>query len=175
MVAVQEARAAVREALPGAVGLQVEMGLAGLIMGAVAARLDTGELSPHFSEKEYPGEGKQLHLWGRSEKRKERRGYHARLTRLLRSMETGEHGLVAKAVALKHRHDVERCPGVVRNHKVCGRNSFYPTKCSFPLCPWCQHRRADKSRRKLASVVDLLSEPKLLTLSPPKLSIKQCM
>jgi len=160
-------------AVVGALGFQAEFGL-DLRSGPEVARLDTGELSPHFSETSYLEEaenGEQLPLlWGDKEARKERKGHHARLTRLLRSMESGVDGLAAKAVGLKWRFEVEKCPGTVRLHKVCGRKSFIPHKCTFALCPWCQHRRSDEARRNLERVVGLLQEPKLLTLSPPNLA-----
>lgn len=163
-------------------GFQPEMGLPGLVSGAPAesppepspARLDTEGISPHFSESAYleeGEEGEQLPLvWGDKEARRERRGVHARLARLLLFMESGVDGLVAKAIGMKWRAEVEKCPGSVRRHKVCGKLSFIPHKCDFALCPWCQHRRSDKARRKLDRVVGLLQEPKLLTLSPPNLA-----
>jgi len=153
-------------------GFQLEMGLEGLRAAAQpaqpAARLDKGGTSPHFLSEPYPGEGVQTTLWWDS--RWELRGHHVGITRLLRSMKTGEHGLVAQAVAEKSLHDVERCPGVRRCHGPCGLVSFEPYSCDFPLCPWCQHRRSDKARRKLTKAVGLLLEPMLITLNPPNLA-----
>ena len=153
-------------------GFQLEMGLEGLRAAAQpaqpAARLDKGGTSPHFLSEPYPGEGVQTTLWWDS--RWELRGHHAGITRLLRSMKTGEHGLAAQAIAEKSLHDVERCPGVRRRHGPCGLVSFEPYSCDFPLCPWCQHRRSDKARRKLSKAVGLLQEPMLITLNPPNLA-----
>lgn len=125
------------------------------------ARLDNGGISEQFQSEELPL------WWNDCEVRKGLRGHHARLSRLLQSMETGGYGLVATAVANKWLQAVKRCPGSTRRHKICGRASFYPYSCGFPLCPWCQHRRSDKARRNLSLAVGLLREPKLITLSPP--------
>jgi len=158
----------VQETQGGTFGFQAEMGLDGLRRDPVPARLDKGGITSHFSAEPSGEAGVQLPLW--YNQRKELRGHHARLVTLLRSMETGEHGLAAQVVADKWLHDVERCPGNVRRHKVCSRVSFYPYSCDFPLCPWCQHRRSDAARRKLSGVAGLLKEPKLLTLSPPNVA-----
>jgi len=153
-------------------GFQFEMGLEGGLRPAQpaepVARLDKGGISPHFLLEPPSGEGEQLSLWG--DNRRELRGHHAGITRLLRSMKTGECGLAAQSVAEKWLHDVERCPGVRRRHGPCGLVSFEPYSCDFPLCPWCQHRRSDKARRKLAKAVGLLQEPMLITLNPPNLA-----
>jgi len=163
--------AAVRVPDGAALGFQPEFGLDGLVLGPSPARLDTGGISPHFSPGDDAGNGEQLSLaWGDKETRRQRRGIHAKLVRLLQQMETGRDGLVAQAVGRKWSHEVSMCPGTVRKHKVCGQLSFIAKKCDFPLCPWCQRRRADKARRQLSNAVGQMKEPKLLTLSPPNLA-----
>jgi len=156
----------------GSFGFQAEIGLEGVRSAEpavpaepVPARLDNGGITSHFLPESHSDEGVQLPLWW--DNRRELRGHHARLVRLLRSMDAGEHGLVAQAVAYKYLHDVERCPGVTRRHGPCSRPSFCPHSCDFSLCPWCQHRRSDKARRKLSRAVGLLQEPMLITLNPP--------
>jgi len=136
---------------------------------APSARLDKGEISPHFAPQKEVSEEEGVQLPLAWKNRVELRGHHADLVRLLRSMKAGEHGLVAQAVGEKWEHDVGRCPGSLRKHGPCGHASFAPYSCKFPLCPWCQHRRSDKARRNLSRVVDLLSEPMLLTFNPPNI------
>lgn len=157
----------VRDVVQGDAGFQAQMGLAAGNGGrqpaspaavAAAARLDTGETSPHVLED------------SREDRRKRKRHYHAELVRSLRSMDTGEHGGVAQAVAEKWLSDVQSCPGAVRQHRVCGRLSFLGTRCSFPLCPWCQGRRSKRLMKKLAPLVAGMKERKLWTFSPPNLA-----
>jgi len=147
-------------------GLQSELGLDGLRpepkAEASLARLDTGETSRHVFGENGPSESD-----GREKSRREKRGYHAELVRLLESMEKGEYGLHAKAVGLKWLPAVKRCPGVVRRHKACGRLSFEGHRCDFPLCPWDQARKAKRRVRRLAPLVAAMAEPKLWTFSPP--------
>ena len=149
-------------------GFQIEMGLAGLReLGASApdARLDTGETSPHVFK---PGQenSQQVGLWDKSAKK---RHYHAELVRQLRLMLGGEHGAVASAVAEKWLGEVEKCPGAVRRHGPCGKNSFIGSKCDFPLCPWCQARRSRRLVKCLGLLVANMVAPKLWTFSPPNL------
>jgi len=149
-------------------GFQVEMGLVGLREpGASApdARLDTGETSRPIL-KPNRGVGQQAGLWGKGAKK---RGYHAELVRQLRLMGEGEYGGVALAVAEKWLYDVEKCPGSVRCHGPCGKNSFIGSKCEFPLCPWCQARRSRRLVKRLGPLVGGMVAPKLWTFSPPNL------
>lgn len=136
----------------------------GLVSGPEVARLDKGGIS-RDADQLSGDEGLQLPLWWHN--REELRGHHAKIVRLLRGMDAGEHGFNAQVVACKWLHDLERCPGVLRWHGPCGEVSFCPFSCDFQLCPWCQHRRADKYRRKLLRVVGLLQAPKLMTFNPP--------
>lgn len=129
------------------------------------ARLDTGGISPHIPELPYLDKPSRGPAWWPN--RRALRGHHARLVGLLREMDTGERGLVAEVVGNKWRHAVERCPGVTRRHAPCGRASFGPLSCDFPLCPWCQRRRSDKARRKLEKAEWLMAQPMLLTFNPP--------
>jgi len=135
---------------------------------APVARLDKGETSPQIF-KPSPGISSALRRPGRQDKGAKKRGYHAELVRQLLSMETGEHGGVAAAVARKWLPEIEKCPGAVRRHGPCGKKSFIGDKCSFPLCPWCQDRRSRRLVKRLAPLVASMVAPKLWTFSPPNL------
>jgi len=164
----------VQERLPvvGGLGFQSELGFDDIRSRPEAspepeakaspARLDTGETSQHvFAEKEDPKAD------GREKSRREKRGYHAELVRLLESMERGDHGLLAQSVGRKWLSEVKRCPGVVRRHGPCGQLSFEGHRCDFPLCPWDQARKSKRRVRRLGPLVSAMVEPKLWTFVPP--------
>lgn len=134
-----------------------------------AARLDKGGISRQTDSAD---DGEQLTLWGGEDQKRELRGHHALLTRLLGEMENGQHGLVAGGVADKWASTVRRCPGVRRKHGPCGKDSFEPHRCDFALCPWCQRRRANRYRKSLGRLLEsgLLGEPMFITFSPPNIA-----
>jgi len=141
---------------------------------APVARLDKGETSPQIF-KPSPGissvlRRRGLRRPGRQDERAKKRGYHAELVRQFLSMETGEHGGLAQSLALKWLPEIEKCPGVVRWHEPCGKNSFIGDKCSFLLCPWCQARRSRRLVKRLGPLVAAMVAPKLWTFSPPNLA-----
>ena len=78
-----------------------------------------------------------------------RRAIQGRLVTELRSMATGEHGITAQMLALRWVEDVAHCGGRTSRHDVCGRPSWLPHSCKFPLCPWYQQSRAKKAGEKL--------------------------
>jgi len=153
----------------GSFGFQVEIGLEGVRSAEpavpaepVPARLDTGETSPQV----FRG-NEDFEAVAREKSRREKRGYHAELVRLLEDMAKGGHGLLARAVGEKWLSEVKRCPGVVRRHGPCSRLTFEGHRCDFPLCPWCQARRSKRLVRHLAPLVAAMVEPKLWTFAPP--------
>lgn len=146
-------------------GFQVEIGLEGLWPEPVPARLDTGGTSPHVF-----GQNGGFEANIREKYRRQKRGYHAELVRLLEAMVRGDHGLPAEAVGQKWLLAVKRCPGVVRRHKPCGQLSFEGHRCEFPLCPWYQARLSKMRVKRLGPLVAAMSEPKLWTFSPPNLA-----
>jgi len=155
----------------GDFGFQAEFGLEGIRRSeacpepeakASHARLDTGETSRHVF-----GENRDSESGGREKSRREKRGYHAELVRLLEAMARGDHGLLGRSVGEKWLPEVKRCPGVVRRHGPCGNLSFEGHRCDFPLCPWDQARRAKRRVRRLGPLVAAMVEPKLWTFSPP--------
>jgi len=138
------------------------------------ARLDTGGLSPQdfesFAFEATSADSKDRDNGDgvrREESRRRKRGYHVDLVGLLEEMVAGKHGAVAEAVGHKWLGAVKKCPGAVRRHLVCGRDSFIGLRCDFPLCPWCQARRAKELVKRLGPLVGGMKAPKLWTFSPP--------
>ena len=57
--------------------------------------------------------------------------------------------MTAQTVGEKWAGDVAHCGGRTRRHDVCGRPSWLPHSCKFPLCPWYQQSRARKAGARL--------------------------
>jgi len=154
----------VAEYIAAAASFQVDYPASEVYAGPPAqpavARLDTGETSPQT----FRGSREEV-----DKSRRRKRGYHAELVRLLASMETGEHGLVAEMVGQRWLADVKKCPGVVRRHGPCGSASFLGSRCQFPLCPWCQARRSQRLREAIAPLVERMWKRKLYTFNPPNI------
>ena len=108
-----------------------------------AALLDTRKTTEHLRL-----ESRASKQRGKYEKSK-RRAIQGRLVESLRSMATGEHGITAQAVGLRWVEDVAHCGGRTSRHDACGRPSWLPHSCKFPLCPWYQQFRAKRAGAKL--------------------------
>lgn len=119
------------------------------------------------------GRGERRRTKAQEERRnyecRKRRAMHSRLVETLASMATGEHGTLAKWWGERWAGEVRRCGGVTRLYKVCGKPSFWPHSCDFPLCPWYQHKRAGKAGARLGELWNrgFFKEPKFFTASPP--------
>ena len=111
--------------------------------GGPAVLLDTGKTSEHLRLES--GASKQRSKYEKSK----RRAIHGRVVELLRSMATGEHGITAQMVGLRWADDVGRCGGRTSRHEACGRPSWLPHSCKFPLCPWYQQSRAKRAGKIL--------------------------
>jgi len=108
---------------------------------------------------------------GESQAKRRRREAWRRLVVLLREMEVGEHGISAQVVGAKWHPLVSKCGGYTRRHGPCGKLSFTPTSCDFPLCPMCQHRRSVRWFKSLEALIQngKILEPKLVSLTIPNL------
>jgi len=155
--------------------------------GPVVARLDTGGRSGQtFSEngkttdKDNPGdreesrqgkrqEARQKEKEHRQKSRRRKCGYHAELMRLLREMESGQHGFEAEWIASRWVSKVGACPGMVKRHRPCDKKVFLPHRCDFSLCPWEQARRSTRLHKVLGPLVGKMLAPKLWTFNPPNI------
>jgi len=108
---------------------------------------------------------------GESQAKRRRREAWRRLVVLLREMEAGEHGISAQVVGAKWHPLVSKCGGYTRRHGPCGKLSFTPTSCDFPLCPMCQHRRSVRWFKSLEALIQNgeILESKMVTLTIPNL------
>jgi len=126
----------------GQVLLDLEAVEQGLARGP-AVLLDTRKTSEHL--RLGSATSKQRAKYEKSK----RRAMQGRALELLRSMATGEHGITAQSVGLRWADDVAHCGGRTSRHDVCGRPSWLPHSCKFPLCPWYQQSRAKRAGAKL--------------------------
>lgn len=101
-----------------------------------------------------------------------RRIVHRQVLALLQDMEQGvDCSSTGQSIGRKWASIVRKCPGHTRRHGPCGQVSFGPFSCDFQLCPYCQHRRAQRMRSNLEELIvaGKLCDPKLITLTLPNL------
>jgi len=98
-------------------------------------------------------------------RQRKKRRFHSKLVGLLGRMGAAEFGWSGEKLAEKYLDAVKRCPGVVRNHGICGNDSFAPYRCDMPICPWCQGRLATRRAERIAPVVEKFERPKLWTFT----------
>lgn len=105
--------------------------------------------------------------------RRRARAIHASLVEELERVAGGVFGEVRRVGGGKVRDVLERvrkCPGATRRHDVCGELSHIAYSCRFPLCPWCQRRRAERERAALVLLIERLHgrlNPKMATFTVP--------
>lgn len=94
---------------------------------------------------------------------------HGFLVRHLEALLDGVAGIDGVLFADKWIEQVRKCPGYTRRHGSCGKLSFTPLSCRFPLCPHCSARKAMVWRKSLEGLIEAVGivAPKLLTLSMP--------
>jgi len=132
----------------------------GGLPGPPVAPLDNGGLRSQITAELRPGNKAK-----RVKRQRAKRRFHAKLVGLLGRMGASEFGWSGDKLADKWLAAVKRCPGVVRNHGVCGNDSFAPYRCDMPVCPWCQGRLATRRSARIAPVVEKFERPKLWTFT----------
>jgi hypothetical protein len=142
-----------------------------------AALLDTRETSKHLrlasgssgsSKAAGPVASPSVKQRAKYEKSK-RRAMQGKVVTELRSMATGEHGITAMGIGQKWADEVAHCGGRTCRHDACGRPSWQPYSCDFPLCPWYQQARAKKAGEKLGKLwaSGIIVDPKFTSFTVP--------